>query len=71
MRSFVNEHYVRPGILDAEHARALRQTASDRNDADYDATATFADEDSRADIARAERFLAAVEAIVNAAPASR
>ena len=65
VRAFVNEHFVRPGLLDAEHARALRQTASDRNDADYDASATFVDEDSRADIARAERFLSAVQAILN------
>jgi len=64
VRAFVNEHFVRPGTLDPEHARALRQTVSDRNDADYDASATFAEDDSRADIARAEAFLAAVEAIV-------
>jgi uncharacterized protein (UPF0332 family) len=67
VRAFVNEHYVRTGALEAEHARALRQTASDRNDADYDASATFGDEDSRGDIARAESFLRAVEVIVGAA----
>ncbi len=65
LRSLVNEHFVRPGKLAADHARAFRQTAGDRNDADYDASATFSAEDSHGDIARAEAFLAAVIALVD------
>jgi uncharacterized protein len=64
VRALVNEHFVRPGRLAPEHARTLRQTAGDRADADYDASATFEQADSNADIARAEAFLAAVEALL-------
>ena len=64
LRSLINEHFVRPGKLAAEHARAFRQTAGDRTDADYDASATFTEEDSRGDIARAEAFLSAVVALL-------
>jgi uncharacterized protein (UPF0332 family) len=64
VRALVNEHFVRPGSLAAEHARTLRQTAGDRADADYDASATFEPTDSDSGIARAESFLAAVEAVL-------
>jgi uncharacterized protein (UPF0332 family) len=60
VRALVNEHFVRPGLLAPEHARTLRQTASDRSDADYDASATFDEEDSGNDLARAEAFVSAV-----------
>lgn len=60
LRAQLNEHFVRSGRLAPEHARSLRQTAGDRLDADYDASATFDAEDSSSDIARAEAFLAAV-----------
>lgn len=64
VRHLVNEHFVRPGLLAAEHARTLRQTASDRGDADYDASATFDDEDSATDLTRAESFVKAVEGVL-------
>jgi uncharacterized protein (UPF0332 family) len=64
LRSLVNEHFVKPGRLGLEHARTLRQIAGDRNDADYDASATFTEEDARSDIERARAFLAAVEALL-------
>jgi uncharacterized protein (UPF0332 family) len=64
VRALVNEHFVRPGRLAAEHARTLRQIAGDRADADYDASATFDQADSGADIARAESFLGAVETVL-------
>ena len=65
MRSLVNEHFVRTGVLAHEHARTLRQLAGDRNDADYDAAATFTDEDARHDIERACAFVGAVASIVS------
>lgn len=64
LRSLINEHFVRPGKLAAEHARAFRQTAGDRTDADYDASATFTGEDSQGGIARAEAFVEAVVALM-------
>lgn len=64
VRTLVNEHFVRPGVLAHEHARTLRQIAGDRNDADYDAAASFTPEDAREDIARARAFVDAVAAIV-------
>jgi uncharacterized protein (UPF0332 family) len=64
VRALVNEHFVRPGRLGAEHARTLRQTASDRSDADYDSSATFDADDSGQDIARADAFLSAVAAVL-------
>jgi uncharacterized protein (UPF0332 family) len=60
----VNEHFVKPGLLAPEHARVLRRTAADRGDADYDASATFGPEDSRADVADADLFLQAVEKLL-------
>ena len=65
LRSLISEHFVRPGLLDAEHARSLRRTAGDRNDADYDAASVFAEDDSREGLARAEAFVLAVEAILS------
>jgi hypothetical protein len=38
--------------------------AADRNDADYDAAASFTDDDARLDIARAQDFVAAVTVLV-------
>jgi uncharacterized protein (UPF0332 family) len=70
VRGLVNEHFVRPGVLSLEHARALRQTAGDRVDADYDVSARFTEEDSTADITRAEAFLAAADAILVSKPKS-
>lgn len=67
-RFFVNEHFVRPGVLAHEHARTLRQIAGDRNDADYDTAATFTDDDARQDLERARAFVHAVDAIVSASP---
>jgi uncharacterized protein (UPF0332 family) len=64
VRGLVNEHFVRPGVLAHEHARTLRQTAGDRNDADYDARATFTAEDAADDIRRARSFLDAVDEIL-------
>lgn len=66
VRALVNEHFVRTGKLTPEHARTLRQTAGDRNDADYDASATFTDADAREDLERARAFLGAVAAILDA-----
>ncbi|MCC6528326.1 MAG: HEPN domain-containing protein [Polyangiaceae bacterium] len=66
VRGLVNEHFVRPGLLAHEHARTLRQTAGDRNDADYDARATFTASDAEDDVRRARAFLEAVEAILAA-----
>ena len=68
VRRLVNEHFVRPGLLAPEHARSLRATAADRNDADYDTSASFGAEDSASDIAQAEDFLAAAERIVGVPP---
>jgi uncharacterized protein (UPF0332 family) len=65
LRSLVNEHFVRPGVLAHEHARTLRPIAGDRNDADYDAAATFTDDDARQDLERARAFVDAVDAIVS------
>ena len=65
MRSLVNEHFVRTGVLAHEHARTLRQLAGDRNDVDYDAAATFTDEDARHDIERACAFVGAVASIAS------
>lgn len=70
VRALVNEHFVRPGSLAAEHARTLRQVAGDRADADYDASATFDQNDSGADIAAAEAFLKAVEGVLASVPSS-
>lgn len=69
VRALVNEHFVRPGKLAAEHARTLRQTAGDRNDADYDASATFTEADAREDLDRAAAFIDAVAAILDDPPA--
>ncbi len=66
LRSLVNEHFVRPGVFAHEHARTLRPIAGDRNDADYDAAATFTDDDARQDPERARAFVDAVDAIVSA-----
>ncbi len=74
LRSLVNEHFVKPGLLDPGSARVFRQTAADRNDADYDAAATFDAEDSRKDIEQAEAFVAAAKRIIEGgglAPAGR
>ncbi len=67
VRALVNEHFVKPGALDAASARVFRQTAADRNDADYDAAAKFDAEDSRKDIEQAEAFVAAAKRIVGGA----
>lgn len=67
LRTLVNEHFVRPGRLGIEHARAFRQTAGDRSDADYDASATFAEIDSDAAIERADAFIVAVESLISSA----
>lgn len=66
VRNAINQHFVRPGVLALEHARALRQAAGDRGDADYDAVARFDEADSTLDINRAESFLVAVEQILAA-----
>lgn len=66
VRSLVSEHFVRPGVLDADHARTLRRAAGDRNDADYDAASVFTAEDSREDITRAAAFIEAASKIVAA-----
>jgi uncharacterized protein (UPF0332 family) len=65
VRALVNEHFVKPGALAPEHARALRQTAGDRADADYDASASFSETDSRSDIAQAEAFIEAVTGLLS------
>jgi uncharacterized protein (UPF0332 family) len=64
VRTLINEHFVRPGLLSPEHARVLRQTAADRNDADYDTSATFDAQDSAKDIAAASTFVEAAEKII-------
>ncbi|MBM4375698.1 MAG: HEPN domain-containing protein [Deltaproteobacteria bacterium] len=64
VRSLVNEHFVRTGLLATVHARTLRQIAGDRNDADYDAAATFTVDDAAEDLERARAFVDAVAAIV-------
>jgi uncharacterized protein (UPF0332 family) len=64
VRALINEHFVKPGALDARNARVFRQTAADRNDADYDAAATFDAEDSRQDIEQAEAFVAEAKRLV-------
>jgi uncharacterized protein (UPF0332 family) len=70
LRSLVNEHFVKPGLLDLGSARVFRQTAADRNDA----AAIFDAEDSRKDIEQAEAFVAAAKRIIEGgglAPAGR
>ena len=69
VRALVNEHFVRTGKLAPEHARTLRQTAGDRNDADYDAAATFSEADAREDLDRARAFIDAVAVILDEAAA--
>lgn len=66
VRALVNEHFVRTGRLAPEHARTLRQTAGDRNDADDDASATFTAADAREDLDRARAFVDAADALLAA-----
>lgn len=69
VRHLVSEHFVRTGALTPELGRAFARAAADRGDADYDAEAVFTAEIAADGITTAERFLAAVDAIVERAPA--
>lgn len=64
VRALIAEHFIRPGVLGREHGRALARIAADRNDADYNVAAVFAEGDVREDIALAEAFLAVVQTTV-------
>lgn len=70
VRALVSEHFIRPGILGQEHGRALSRMAGDRGDADYNVAALFSEKDVREDIALAEAFLIAAEAIAAGSSAS-
>ena len=67
LRNLLNEHFVRPGKLAHDHARTFRQIAGDRSDADYDAAASFTEEDAVVDMERARSFVAAVEVLLEGA----
>jgi uncharacterized protein (UPF0332 family) len=68
VRHLVSEHFVKTGILDAGCGRLFARAAADRGDADYDVAAVFTSDLARQSIADAERFVAAVVAIVDARP---
>jgi uncharacterized protein (UPF0332 family) len=65
LRALVAEHFVRPGLLAPEHARAFARTAGDRGDADYNVAAVFEAEDVVEDVAAARALIDAVEALVS------
>ena len=69
LRALIGEHFVRPGILDPAHGRALSRLAADRNDAEYNVAAVFRDEDVREALAHAAAFLAAVHDLLSGAAA--
>jgi uncharacterized protein len=64
LRALVSEHFIRPGVLGAEHGRAMARLAGDRSDADYNVAAVFTDGDVREDLTSAAAFIAAVERIL-------
>jgi uncharacterized protein (UPF0332 family) len=64
LRMTIGEHFVRPGKLDPRFARVLARSAADRNDADYNSTATFLAEDAKEAIQGAREFVAEVEGLV-------
>jgi uncharacterized protein (UPF0332 family) len=66
LRMTIGEHFVRTGKLDPRFARVLARSAADRNDADYNSTATFLAEDAKDAIQGAREFVAEVEGLVTA-----
>jgi len=64
LRALIGEHFVRPGTLAPEHGRALSRVGADRNDAEYNVAAVFGEADARGDIAQAQAFIAAAEALL-------
>jgi uncharacterized protein (UPF0332 family) len=65
LRAVIGDHFIRPGRLPSRFARLLARAAADRNDADYNASATFTDGDSREALERTAEFLAEVQSIVD------
>jgi uncharacterized protein (UPF0332 family) len=68
LRATIGEHFVRTGRLAPRFARVLTRSAADRNDADYNSTATFLAEDAHEAIQGAREFVAAVEGLVATEP---
>jgi uncharacterized protein (UPF0332 family) len=64
LRAQLGEHFVKPGLLAAEHARSLARIAGDRGDADYNVSSVFEIGDVDDDLARAAAFVRAVRAIL-------
>lgn len=64
LRAVIGEHFIRPGVIDARFGRLLARAAADRNDADYNAAATFTAEDAKEALDRTADFLAEVERLV-------
>jgi uncharacterized protein (UPF0332 family) len=57
LRSAIGEHFIRPGTIPPRFGRLLARIAADRNDADYNAAATFTAEDAQETIAAAAELL--------------
>lgn len=64
VRSLTNLHFERAGRLPARLAHILSQVARTREDAGYDATVTFADDDAHDTLARATEFVAAAKELL-------
>ena len=70
LRAAVAEHFVRPGVLPPKFGRLLARSAADRNDADYNAAASFASEDAQEAIDGARELLEAVRMLLATGPSS-
>lgn len=64
LRAVIGEHFIRPGVIDPRFGRLLARAAADRNDADYNAAATFTEQDTAEALDRTAEFLAEVERVV-------
>jgi uncharacterized protein (UPF0332 family) len=60
----IGDHFVKPGALTPEMGRLLSRMQRDREDADYLTGAVFTTTEAQEMVAGAERFLAAVEALL-------
>ncbi len=60
----LNVEFVRAGLLASSHNRLLAGLQRSRELADYDAAVTFSTEDAVAEVAEAERFMAAADALL-------
>jgi uncharacterized protein (UPF0332 family) len=60
----LNVEFVRTGLLASSHNRLLAGLQRSRELADYDAAVTFSTEDAVAEVAEAERFMAAADALL-------